>query len=51
MTFRGAMGLLAPFVHRRVEKEIESSVDRLVERFETTTADRTDATISGDPAV
>lgn len=51
MAFRGAMRLLAPFVHRRIEKEIESSVDRLVERFETTTADRTDAAISNEPAV
>ncbi|EMA40518.1 SRPBCC family protein [Halococcus hamelinensis] len=51
MAFRGRMRVLAPFVRGRIERGIGSSVDRLVERFEPTTADRTDAAVSSEPAV
>lgn len=50
MAFRGAMRVVAPFVHPRIERGIESSVDRLVERFDTT-ADRTDAGVASEPAL
>ncbi|WP_160134395.1 SRPBCC family protein [Halococcus salsus] len=51
VAFRGVMRVLAPFVQGRIERGIESSVDRLVERFDTATADRTDAGVASEPAI